>query len=94
MLTQATASLVWDFKPSVFDKDAKFPSTRPLAQLNHDCQTVRTSGHPILIYFDVSFIIPQGRWLTILKAQWSPNTDAFPHFTVSRFLKWTFSYAY
>ncbi|KAI0797707.1 WD40-repeat-containing domain protein [Abortiporus biennis] len=23
-----------------------------------------------------------GRWLTILKAQWSPNPDVYPHFTV------------
>ncbi|KAF8892545.1 WD40 repeat-like protein [Infundibulicybe gibba] len=23
-----------------------------------------------------------GRWLTILRAQWSPNPDAYPHFTV------------
>lgn len=26
---------------------------------------------------------PQGRWVTILKAQWSPNPDVYPHFTVS-----------
>lgn len=24
----------------------------------------------------------QGKWLTILRAQWSPNPDAYPHFTV------------
>ncbi|TDL24768.1 WD40 repeat-like protein [Rickenella mellea] len=23
-----------------------------------------------------------GKWLTILKAQWSPNSDVFPHFTI------------
>ena len=23
-----------------------------------------------------------GRWLTLLRAQWSPNPDAYPHFTV------------
>ena len=25
----------------------------------------------------------KGRWLTVLKAQWSPNPDVYPHFTVS-----------
>jgi hypothetical protein len=24
----------------------------------------------------------QGKWLTMLKAQWSPNPDVYPHFTV------------
>lgn len=40
MLIRLSSPPVWDFKPSIFDKDAKFPSTRPFAQLNHDCQTV------------------------------------------------------
>lgn len=24
----------------------------------------------------------QGKWLTILRAQWTPNTDVYPHFTI------------
>lgn len=24
----------------------------------------------------------QGRWVTVFKAQWSPNPDVYPHFTV------------
>ena len=37
-------------------------------------------------HFQPSKIIPHncqtGRWLTILRAQWSLNTDYMPHFTV------------
>ncbi|KAF9265426.1 WD40 repeat-like protein [Marasmius fiardii PR-910] len=53
---------VWDFDSSVFKEDSKFPSSRPVQRLGHDCQT--------------------GRWLTVLKAQWNPNPDIYPHFTV------------
>lgn len=31
-----------------------------------------------------------GKWLTMLKAQWSPNPDVYPHFTVV-FLKHLFA---
>ncbi|EJF66005.1 WD40 repeat-like protein [Dichomitus squalens] len=53
---------LWDVKPSLFDKDAPFPSSRPFSQIKHNCQT--------------------GKWLTILKAQWTPNPDVYPHFTI------------
>ncbi|KAI0636806.1 WD40 repeat-like protein [Trametes polyzona] len=53
---------LWDIKPSWFDKDATFPSSRPFSQIKHNCQT--------------------GKWLTILKAQWTTNPDVYPHFTI------------
>jgi len=53
---------LWEFDGSVFRRDIPFPSSRPLKQIRHNCQT--------------------GRWLTVLKAQWSPNPDHYPHFTV------------
>ncbi|KAI0362290.1 WD40 repeat-like protein [Trametes cingulata] len=53
---------LWDIKPSWFDKDAPFPSSRPFSQIKHNCQT--------------------GKWLTILKAQWTTNPDVYPHFTI------------
>ncbi|KAL0565950.1 hypothetical protein V5O48_016065 [Marasmius crinis-equi] len=53
---------VWDFDSSAFESDDKFPSSRPIHRIRHDCQT--------------------GRWLTVLKAQWSSNPDVYPHFTV------------
>ncbi|KAI1794521.1 WD40 repeat-like protein [Ganoderma leucocontextum] len=53
---------LWDIKPSLLDKDAPFPSSRPFGQIKHNCQT--------------------GKWLTILKAQWTPNPDVYPHFTI------------
>ena len=31
---------VWDIKPSLFDKEAPFPSSRPFSQIKHNCQTV------------------------------------------------------
>ncbi|KAJ8078833.1 hypothetical protein PM082_013116 [Marasmius tenuissimus] len=53
---------VWDFESPLFEKDEKFPTSRPVQRVRHDCQT--------------------GRWLTVLKAQWNPNPDVYPHFTV------------
>ncbi|KAI8998489.1 WD40 repeat-like protein [Trametes punicea] len=53
---------LWDIKPSWFDKDAAFPTSRPFSMIKHNCQT--------------------GRWVTVLKAQWSANPDVYPHFTV------------
>ena len=35
---------VWDIKPSLFDKDAPFPSSRPFSQIKHNCQTVSYFG--------------------------------------------------
>ena len=32
---------------------------------------------------DVSWAF-QGRWVTVFRAQWSPNPDVLPHFTVRR----------
>ena len=41
------------------------------------------SSHPFpLVSFADCFLIWQGKWLTILKAQWTPNPDVYPHFTV------------
>ena len=37
-----TRILVWDVKSSALDNDDKFASSRPLKQISHDCQTVRT----------------------------------------------------
>ncbi|KAI0807417.1 WD40 repeat-like protein [Fomes fomentarius] len=53
---------LWDMKPSWYDKDAQFPTSRPYSQIKHNCQT--------------------GKWLTILKATWTPNPDVYPHFTI------------
>ncbi|KAI0673056.1 WD40-repeat-containing domain protein [Trametes maxima] len=53
---------LWDVKPSWFEKDAVFPSSRPFSQIRHNCQT--------------------GKWLTILKAQWTTNPDVYPHFSI------------
>ncbi|PCH38131.1 WD40 repeat-like protein [Wolfiporia cocos MD-104 SS10] len=53
---------LWEISGSVMTRNTVFPSSRPFAQLKHDCQT--------------------GRWLTVLKAQWSPNPDCYPHFTI------------
>ncbi|KAI0748287.1 WD40 repeat-like protein [Daedaleopsis nitida] len=53
---------LWDINPSWFDKDAKFPTSRPFSTVKHNCQT--------------------GKWLTILRAQWTLNPDVYPHFTI------------
>ena len=29
-----------------------------------------------------SVLAMQGKWITLLKVQWSPNPDVYPHFTV------------
>lgn len=36
-----TVIVVWDINSSVLDSDDKFPSSRPLKQIPHNCQTVR-----------------------------------------------------
>ena len=72
--------VVWDMQPSWFDKDAPFPTSRPFSQIKHNCQTVRPSLLP-LVELPADCRI-QGKWLTILRAQWSQNPDVYPHFTV------------
>ena len=73
---------VWGYGPSVLESDEPFPSLRPQAQVQHNCQTVG-------VFLPTSRVlqseITQGKWLTILRAQWSPNPDVFPHYTVGRF---------
>jgi len=71
---------VWDINSSALDGDDKFASSRPFKQISHDCQTVRalesTPSATILTCRQ------QGKWLTILKAQWAQNPDVYPHFTI------------
>lgn len=72
---------VWDIKSSWLDKEAPFPSSRPFSQIKHNCQTV---GFLTSVWTASSSLTwpPQGKWLTILKAQWTTNPDVYPHFTV------------
>lgn len=74
---------VWDVSPDFLKREAQFPTFRPAYQFNHNCQTVRSSSNastPAQILIRL-----QGKWVTLLRAQWSPNPDVYPHFTVRPF---------
>lgn len=74
---------VWDIQSPAFKADAEFPSMRPFCHIKHNCQTVIIDNFlSLLVLFDTVYL--QGKWLTILRAQWSPNPDIYPHFTVRR----------
>ncbi|PAV23918.1 WD40 domain containing protein [Pyrrhoderma noxium] len=42
----------------------------------------RTSHFSFKPFCSINHDCQTGRWVTIFKAQWSPNPDAYPHFTV------------
>ena len=78
-------STVWDLRPSLMATDVPFPNFKPITRIRHNCQTVRVSN---LTCVFLTIDHAQGKWLTMLKAQWSPNTDVYPHFTVGSHLFW------
>ena len=73
-------SLVWDFKASVLKSSTAFPSSRPSHQVKHNCQTVCLAGP--LRRHEAYSADAQGKWVSVFRAQWSPNPDYYPHFTV------------
>jgi WD repeat-containing protein 76 len=78
--------IVWDVSPSFMAEDAPFPHFRPLSRVKHNFQTVsKMSVAPCelsSLTTPVSVLVIQGKWLTLLRAQWSQNPDVYPHFTV------------
>ena len=70
--------------------DAPFPHFRSLSRIGHNCQTVSKSERVLCETFFADttrcVLVIQGKWLTLLKAQWSQNPDVYPHFTV-RFVR-------
>lgn len=81
LLPKMTPSIVWDIRSPTFKTNDIFPSLRPFCHIRHNCQTV-SNAFVIRKYSGADYVF-QGKWLTILRAQWSPNPDAYPHFTVA-----------
>lgn len=75
-----TCYQVWNFDSKSFEGDKAFPSSRPFSRIRHNCQTV--SVHFLLVLLEAKHFL-QGKWVTLLKAQWTQNPDVYPYFTVS-----------
>ena len=77
--------VVWDIPPKYMVAEEPLKSFRPRVTVEHDCQTVRCGGVQLenQATKDISDI--QGQWLTVFKAQWRPNADMYPHFSVRNY---------
>jgi WD repeat-containing protein 76 len=65
-------------------KGGAFPFFLPVSTISHNCQTVsiHTRSRENFWLTTRSVLTIQGKWVTLLKAQWSQNPDVYPHFTV------------
>lgn len=72
---------VWDIDTAKLNSSSgKLP--KPSNEIKHNCQTVVFTIATFISLKLLTFGVYQGKWLTILRAQWTPNPDVYPHFTV------------
>jgi hypothetical protein len=78
--------IVWDIDTAKFSgSSTTMALPKPFSQIKHNCQTVFLSPllhFPVNTFADRYCLNMKGKWLTILRAQWTPNPDVYPHFTV------------